>query len=246
MSFPFQAAANAYRFVEMLEEQRDQLVVGLRELYNRLQSGHGWPGEPLRKPQGGHPLTHDILERLDLLHPTSDSSSSHGDIEEDCNRMQQKLLEKGAPYTPRQGSVSSNSDHGISSSSTYGGAPTTNSFPFSDLLVCNDASQTSPMNSRVPTQSQIQPLVKQEAPLASPTFIDTDVVDPSALQRTAWTGDWTMMDEPVDFSMPMYNLDSFGHFDQTTMMLNPIVVNSVLVLPDTVMDGVDPSDIIYN
>ena len=85
----------------MLEQQQTQLVAGLRELYSRLQNGQGWPGQPLREAQGGHPLTHDILERLDLLH-SSEGGGHYEGFEEDCNRMQQKLLERGAPYTRRR------------------------------------------------------------------------------------------------------------------------------------------------
>merc|ERR1712029_1246389 len=54
-------------YVEMLEQQQSQLVAGLRELYSKLRDGQPWPGAPLREAHGGHPLTHDILERLELL-----------------------------------------------------------------------------------------------------------------------------------------------------------------------------------
>jgi hypothetical protein len=100
------------RYVEMLEQQQTQLVAGMQELYNRLQRGKGWPGQPLREVSGGHPLTHDILERLDLLHPSSDNSSNYEGFEEDCNRMQRRLLERGALFNQRRGSASSDSDHG--------------------------------------------------------------------------------------------------------------------------------------
>lgn len=212
-------------YVAILEEQQEQLVAGLRELYSRLQNGEGWPGGPLREAQGGYPLTHDILERLDLLHSTSSSSSSsnYEGFEDDCNRMQQKLLERSAPYTRRQGSF--NSDHGTSSTSTNGGAPTTKSFPFTDPFSHNNAPPTPPMNCSLYKQSPDIPLVEQEPPMVSPTFVNTAAVDPSTFQRTVWTGNSTMMDQPLDFSMPMYNLDNVVDFDQTAMMLDLIVVD---------------------
>lgn len=214
------------RYVEMLEQQQTQLVAGLRELYSRLQKGESWPGQPLREASGGHPLTHDILERLDLLHPTSDSSNNYEGFEDDCNRMQQKLLERGAPFTRRRGSVSSDSEHGhASSSSSYNGTPTTRSFAFDSPFVRNNAPPTPPMNSPFPRQSQIVSPVKQEPQMVPTTFMTTGALDPSALSRTAWMNDSMMMDEPVDFSKPMYAFDSFNGYDQTmmvdTMSINP-------------------------
>lgn len=212
-------------YVEMLEQQQTQLVAGLRELYSRLQKGESWPGQPLRESSGGHPLTHDILERLDLLHPTGDNSSNYEGFEEDCNRMQQKLLERGAPFTRRRGSVSSDSEHGhASSNSSYGGTPTTRSFAFDGPFARHTAPPTPPMNSPFPRQSQIVSPVKQESPLVSSTFMNTGALDPSALSRTAWMNDSMMMDEPVDFSKPMYGYDSFAGYDQT-MMMDTIAIN---------------------
>lgn len=224
--------ADQDRYVEMLEQQQSQLVAGLRELYDRLQKGQGWPGAPLREVQGGHPLTHDILERLDLLHPSSEGSTNYEGFEDDCNRMQQKLLERGAPYTRRRGSVSSDSEHGhTSSSSSYSGTPTTKAAPFIDSFARHNAPPTPPMNSPFPRQSQVVSPVKQEAPMVSTTFMNTGALDPSALSRSNWQADSMMMDETLDFSKPMYPFDTYGNFDQNAMMLDPIVVNDP-ALPD--------------
>ncbi|KAF2008230.1 hypothetical protein P154DRAFT_569044 [Amniculicola lignicola CBS 123094] len=179
-------------YVEMLEQQQAQLVSGLRELYGRLQSGQGWPGQPLREAQNGHPLTHDILERLDLLHSTNDSGNNYEGFEDDCNRMQQKLLERGAPYTHRRGSVSSDSEH-TSSSSSYGGTPTTKSIPYTDPFARHNAPPTPPMNSPFPRQSQIAPSsIKQESPMVPTTFINTGALDPSNVtgKRAGQASEW--------------------------------------------------------
>ncbi|KAF2731083.1 hypothetical protein EJ04DRAFT_536867 [Polyplosphaeria fusca] len=232
-------------YVEMLEQQQSQLVAGLRELYSRLQNGQSWPGRPLREAQNGHPLTHDILERLDLLHSTSDSGTNYDGFEDDCSRMQQKLLEQGAPYTRRRGSVSSDSEHGhTSSSSSYGGTPTTKSLPYIDPFARNNAPPTPPMNSPFPRQSQIAPSIKQEASMVSPTFMNTGALDPSQLSRSAWTAEPMMMDEPMDFSgKPMYTFDTFSNFDSNTMMVDPIVINpSGPMMPD----WTDPSDLDFS
>lgn len=220
-----------HSYVEMLEQQQSQLVAGLRELYTRLQQGQGWPGAPLREAQGGHPLTHDILERLDLLHTSADGSTNYHGFEEDCNRMQQKLLERGAPYTHRRGSVSSDSEHDhTSSSSSYGGTPTIKTVPFIDPFARHNAPPTPPMNSPFPRQSQIISPPKQEAPIVSNGFMNTASMDHNSLSRPNWQSDSMMMDETLDFSKPMYGFDSYGNFDQT-MMLDPIVVNDP-VMPD--------------
>jgi len=218
---------NLLRYVEMLEQQQTQLVAGLRELYSRLQKGESWPGQPLRESSGGHPLTHDILERLDLLHTSGDNSSNYEGFEEDCNRMQQKLLERGAPFTRRRGSVSSDSDHGHASpnsNSSYNGTPTTRSFPLETPFARHNAPPTPPMNSPFSRQSQIVSPIKQESPMVSPQFMNTGALDPSDLSRIAWMNDSMMMDEPVDFTKPMYGFDSFAGYDQN-MMMDTIAIN---------------------
>lgn len=59
--------------------------------------------------------------------------------------------------------------------------------------------------------------------MVSSTFMNTGALDPSALSRAAWLNDAMMMDEPVDFSKPMYGYDSFG-YDQN-MMMDTIAIN---------------------
>lgn len=214
-------------YVEMLEQQQTQLVAGLRELYSRLQKGEGWPGQPLRESSGGHPLTHDILERLDLLHSSSDNSVNYEGFEEDCSRMQQKLLERGAPFTRRRGSMSSDSEHGHASTPTsFNGTPTTRpSLAFENPFVRTNAPPTPPMNSPFPRQSQMLPAVKLEPTVASPTFMNSAALDPSALSRSAWVNDTMMTDEPLDFSTKnMYGFDTFGTYDQSLMM-DPMSLN---------------------
>jgi hypothetical protein len=221
--------ANHIRYVEMLEQQQTQLVAGLRELYSRLQKGESWPGQPLRESSGGHPLTHDILERLDLLHPSGDShNSNYEGFEEDCSRMQQKLLERGAPFTRRRGSVSSDSEHGqASNNSSYEGTPTTRSFAFDNPFARNTAPPTPPMHSPFPRQSQIvSPPVKQESPMVSPTFMNSGAMELPVMSQTPWMNDSMMMDDPVDFSKAMYGFDNLTGYDPN-MMMDTIAINGL-------------------
>jgi hypothetical protein len=210
----------------MLEQQQAQLVAGLRELYTRLQTGQGWPGQPLRDAQGGHPLTHDILDRLDLLHGSNENGGNYEGFEEDCSRIQHKLLERGAPLSRRRGSVSSDSEHGHTSPpSSYSGTPTTRQFPFIDPFARNNAPPTPPMNSPFPRQSQVTAPAKQDSPMVSSTFMQTGALDPSALSR-AWMNDSSMMmEEPMDFSKPMTGFENnFNTYDQI-MMVDPIYMD---------------------
>lgn len=97
----------------MLEQQQAQLVAGLRELYRRLNAGEDWPGSALADAANGQPLTHDILERLDLLHMQTENHGVTDGFEEDTDAMQRRLIESGAALVhshrrQRAGSVSSN------------------------------------------------------------------------------------------------------------------------------------------
>jgi len=207
----------------MLEQQQTQLVSGLRELYSRLQNGQGWPGAPLTESQGGHPLTHDILERLDLLHPSTDGNINYDGFEEDCNRMQQRLLERGARYLQRRDSVSSDSDHGHASSpSSYNGTPTTHSAPFSDAFARNNAPPTPPMNSPFPRQSQITSTMKSETPFGAPTYMRTGL--DNNLIRSSWPVDPPMMDDSTMDYKYLSNFDPMT-FDPNNMVLEPFVIN---------------------
>lgn len=95
-------------YVEMLEQQQAQLVAGLQESYRLLQSGSGWPGSPLKASSNGHPLTHDILERLGAL--KQDGLIGDENFEEDLSTLQKRLITNGAGYMQRQESSDGGSD----------------------------------------------------------------------------------------------------------------------------------------
>jgi hypothetical protein len=54
--------------------------------------------------------------------------------------------------------------------------------------------------------------------MVSPTFMNSGALDPSALSQTAWMNDSMMMEEPIDFSKPMYGFDNFAGYDPSMMM----------------------------
>lgn len=132
----------------MLEQQQMQLVAGLRELYRRLNAGESWPGAALNDASDGQPLTHDILERLDLLHMHTENHGTTDGFEEDTEAMQRKLIESGASLVRRRGSVSSNSDHSPEhdhqSPISYDTPPSARSSQFSDAFPGHRAPPTPP------------------------------------------------------------------------------------------------------
>lgn len=99
----------------MLEQQQTQLVSGLRELY-KLAIGHDvWPGAPLKELPTGHPLTHDMLDRLGAL--KQDNNIGDEFFEDDLDAAQQRLIAKGADLQRRDSSDAS-STGAISPAST--------------------------------------------------------------------------------------------------------------------------------
>lgn len=66
-----------HSYVQMLERQHTELISGLQELYRRIQAGETFPSVPLEPAYNGQPLTHKILEALDVL--SSDEDWEDGD-----------------------------------------------------------------------------------------------------------------------------------------------------------------------
>jgi len=206
----------------MLEQQQHQLVAGLRKLYSMAQNGESWPGGPLATAQSGYPLTHDILERLDVLHIPSENGQQHYEgFEEDCNRMQQKLLRKGTKPTNRRGSTSSNSDHSHTSSpSSISEAPMPRALKCvpSGPFALHNAPPTPPALSPFPSQVHIVTTTKIEPPL-SPEFMNS-ALDASAL-RSSWAGEPMLVDD-LD---PRF-MNSFGAYSYQANILSGDPMNS--------------------
>ena len=68
--------------------------------------------------------------------------------------------------------------------------------------------------------------------MVSPTYMNAGALDPSSLSRTAWMNDSMMMDEPVDFSKPMYGFDNYGNFDHTMMVDTMVLSTDDPMMPD--------------
>lgn len=174
-------------YVEMLEQQQAQLVAGLQETYRRLVDGNLWPGKPLSEATG-QPLTHDILARLELLEPKEDGSGENEIFEEDCQKLQQRLISEGASYLPRRSSISPESDQELprkhartsSNSSAHGTPVSTQAAPVFDekFTFQHSASPTPVSRSPVPRFSQLRSPIKP-SPLHNEAINNDDFLMPS-------------------------------------------------------------------
>jgi hypothetical protein len=197
----------------MLEQQQAQLVTGLQGLYALLQTGQGWPGQPLREAHSGHPLTHDILERLDVLHEPSDNSGNHEGFEDDCSYKQQKLPENVVPLSFRPGSVSSETEHSRTlSSSPYSGTSTRKRSPFTDLSARNNAPPIPPEDSFFPWQSQLIASMDRDSPIP--------LVFPIVISRN----NATITEDLADFSKPVHGFKNVGNYDEI-MAIDPMSID---------------------
>lgn len=173
----------------MLEQQQSQLVAGLQETYRRLLAADIWPGEPLSETNG-HPLTHDILARLDLLETKQDGSGEVETFEEDPQKLQQRLVAEGATYLPRRGSISSESDHSSNHrrsaskrSSTHGTPVTPHAPLFNDNFNFETSSPSnltqSPALTQTPLSQQPRMHPIKPSPLHNQTASEVDFLNPT-------------------------------------------------------------------
>lgn len=100
-------------YVEMLENQQDQLVWGLQEMYHRLHKASLWDDEPLEE-SGGQPLTHGILAALGVLpnKPNREDSSCAPHVSTDMAEVPPSLSSLELPdFTGQPEAISNHSDN---------------------------------------------------------------------------------------------------------------------------------------
>ncbi|KAK0247087.1 hypothetical protein B0A54_17066 [Friedmanniomyces endolithicus] len=142
-------------YVDQLEQQQSQLVSALQETYRRLTAVQAWTG-PALPEANGHPLTHDVLRALDLLESKSDGSGKTEVFEDDCQKLQSRLLADGAGYIQRCGSPSSDSNHSQRAhlQSTNHGPPPLSRPDFRDSFNFSSADSSPAAQSPVPRHRQ--------------------------------------------------------------------------------------------
>lgn len=189
----------------MLEQQQSQLVTGIQELYKLTIEGGSWVGELLKDGTNGHPLTHDILERLGAL--KQDGHTSEEPFEENTEVMQQRLIANGAGPMQRQASPDSGSEHAHSPllDNTYKQSLPNDAFKVGSVPLTppNDVSMYAPtVNSQ---QMDYLPDSTMMQPMQTPSSIP-----PSMLQ---WPAPVPNLDDNIDFlrkyDSPL-NLDTFS------------------------------------
>ncbi|KAK1069255.1 Fluconazole resistance protein 1 [Friedmanniomyces endolithicus] len=187
-------------YVEMLEQQQSQLVSGLQETYRRLKAAHAWTGPALTE-SNGHPLTHDILHALNLLESRVDGSGELETFEEDCQKLQSRLVADGAGYVHRRGSFSSDSDH----SQHHTSQPR------------NTAPAPRAVATRIPRQLRLHqrrllalPAAEPSAPTASPHPSDGANTSPLSHDPQFYQADWAISDlSPAETMMqPRYGMQT--------------------------------------
>ena len=179
----------SHSYVEMLEQQQLQLVNGLQELYERLVNNQGWEGAPLENSNNGHPLTHDILDRLGAL--KLDSQISYEVFEDNVDAMRKRLIADGALPMQRPSSAESE----------YNQSQTSFAEPSSPKLLFNEPLQT--FNQFPPTPPSQSPQVQSSldtrhlpTSIKMETSMDSDVLQ---FQSNSWIQTPLIYDEPMDF-----------------------------------------------
>ena len=221
-----------HSYVEMLEQQQLQLVNGLQELYDRLVNHKGWEGASLDCSNNGHPLTHDILERLGAL--KLESQINYEVFEDNIDAMRKRLLADGALPTQSPSSVESE----------YEQSPTSFADPSSPKMLFNEPLQN--FNQFPPTPPNRSPQIQSSlnthpwpTSIKMETGRDSDMLQ---CQPNSWPQPPLIYDEPIDFlpfnaasayenmrslqqganpCLPMSNWieDDLGAFEMNTRML---------------------------
>ncbi|KAK5144184.1 hypothetical protein LTR04_001656, partial [Oleoguttula sp. CCFEE 6159] len=182
-------------YVEVLEHQQIQLVTCIQLMYQRMQSGEGWPGPPLEEVDG-HPLTHDVLARFELLNPKRDCSADVEEFEENCNRMQQQLLADGPSFVQRQDSSSSDSEYSHRTYQSSGRiSPPSNSRLFRDSFSLHAAPPTPPVQSPFPQQAVPQVANKPYYPQGFPPL----QIDPAHIMKSTFAIQTPQYDDGMGF-----------------------------------------------
>jgi len=200
-------------YTEVLERQTAQLTAAIREMYKREKAGRPCFGD-LHEVNGA-PLTHDVLVELGILVSKPDSPGD--DFEEDPQKLQQRLLERGAEMNQRRTSVSSGSEHSgpnelvrtPSDSTPFETKPNMNDFDFS--------APPSPPTSQSPAfQTQMFPNSQPAALFRNdPQLYQAPWALPEQNPTPVLRSDSFALESPMlnTFNNSMAGMDSFGQWN---------------------------------
>lgn len=185
-----------FSYVEMLEQQQEKLVNGIRELYVRAISSGSWTGAPLQNTPKGYPLTHDILERLGFLRLGPHDEIEPFEENTDILRQRMMIKQEENPYpTP----ISTKSEFSPVESPRYDMFSASSSF-------ADVHAPPTPFQATTPLQSPIEQGVM---PYLDGLGIDTSMsMEPSSIRaRQSWS-----------MSGSSYDLSNSGFFMATDCM----------------------------
>ena len=185
-----------FSYVEMLEQQQEKLVNGIRELYVRAISSGSWTGAPLQNTPKGYPLTHDILERLGFLRLGPHDEIEPFEENTDILRQRMMIKQEENPYpTP----ISTKSEFSPVESPRYDMFSACSSF-------ADVHAPPTPFQATTPLQSPIEQGVM---PYLDGLGIDTSMsMEPSSIRaRQSWS-----------MSGSSYDLSNSGFFIATDCM----------------------------
>ena len=185
-----------FSYVEMLEQQQEKLVNGIRELYVRAISSGSWTGAPLQNTPKGYPLTHDILERLGFLRLGPHDEIEPFEENTDILRQRMMIKQEENPYpTP----ISTKSEFSPVESPRYDIFSASSSF-------ADVHAPPTPFQATTPLQSPIEQGVM---PYLDGLGIDTSMsMEPSSIRaRQSWS-----------MSGSSYDLSNSGFFIATDCM----------------------------
>jgi len=215
----------------MLEQQQSQLVAGIREMYKKLLHGDGWTGSPLQDFQEGYPLTHDILERLEVLHMTGDNPVKSETFEDDLSRLQERLIEGGASYIRhRQSSLSTDSEPGLVHTESPHSTPTSQELHFSEPHSRKRSSPPTPLQSHAaPSRMSSK---KRHYNLA--TEFKQPEVDSMQLWQEPWTAQSSELTNEIDLGLfSPYDGSMSGIYDPLTV--NPLTAPALSTMAQATM-----------
>jgi len=223
----------------MLEQQQSQLVSGLRELYKRLQAGESWPGKSLKESHAGFPLTHDILERLNVLHPSMDSSMTHEGFEDDLELLQRRCMREHGMASLRRRAMSEESEPGLSSSDSSHGI----SSPAQSISVSDTFSRKSTPATPL-TESEYYDSFKQQKGQQSAMPQSTQQTFnpiPAALLQQAWAAQQLSLDQSMEIDSYSFN-PSLGYDPLTFSNPNPFQGQDTMAIwPDSFDQLINPN-----
>lgn len=203
-------------YVEMLEHQQSQIVAGLRQTYRILLEHGQWPGSAL-KEYDGNPLTHDILERLGILHLNGESPDSP-QFEDDLEKLQDRMIaENGVSASRhRRHSPPSDEEPELEQSSSPHDSPATRNSSLSTSYSRKRSPSTPPQEEPFelrpsPKQLKFESMVARKQPVfdytqamvQTPYVVDSPNLDLSGM-------DLNFGDEAVSMYDPLFSNTYFA------------------------------------